>query len=89
MLDLRITSPGHLTPEVVDVLASAPAVAEIAVLPGASVRPDGDVVMATVAREAVAGVVDALVDLGVPKEGAIRVFPVYSWDSWPVTTDGS
>ncbi|TIC85041.1 hypothetical protein E8D34_13240 [Nocardioides sp. GY 10113] len=82
MLDLRISSPADLTPEVVDVLANDPAVDEIAVLPGASVRPDGDVVMAAVAPDAADGIVEALVGLGLLERGALRLVPAYSWVSW-------
>ncbi|MBO0842995.1 MAG: DUF389 domain-containing protein, partial [Nocardioides sp.] len=81
MLYLRIFSPAHLTDAVVDVLSDDPAVSELASVPGASLRPEGDLVTASVAREAVNDVVDRLRALGVHDEGGIHVEPVEAWMS--------
>lgn len=79
MLQLRITSPAHLTSQVIDVLTADPAVSELSSLPGASLRPEGDVVMAGVAREAANDVIDRLRDLDVHKEGSIHVDSAKAW----------
>ncbi|WP_406023761.1 DUF389 domain-containing protein [Nocardioides sp. NBC_00850] len=81
MLQLRITSPTRLTPAVLEILTADPAVSELSSLPGASLRPEGDVVLAAVAREAANDIIDQLRDLGVPKEGSLHVEPVQTWMS--------
>jgi uncharacterized hydrophobic protein (TIGR00271 family) len=81
MLRLRITSPPDLTPPVLDVLTADPAVSELAVLRGASIRPDGDLVLACVAREAANDVVDRLRELELPTYGSIHIEPVRTWIS--------
>jgi hypothetical protein len=58
MLHLRITAPSELTTEVVRVLKSDPAVSSLAVVPTASIRPPGDLILADVAREAANAVID-------------------------------
>ena len=81
MLQLRITSPAYLTPHVIDVLTADPAVSELSSLPGASLRPEGDVVMAGVAREAANDVIDKLRELDVHKQGSIHVDSAKAWMS--------
>ena len=65
MLHLRISVPADHTSGVVAVLERAPAVSRLAVLDGASRRPQGDVVLADVAREAANDICDELLELGV------------------------
>jgi uncharacterized hydrophobic protein (TIGR00271 family) len=79
MLRLRIAAPADLTEEVVGVLRDNPAVSSLAVLPGASLKPEGDVVSADVAREAANAVIDTLRELGVHKEGSLHIEPVQAW----------
>lgn len=79
MLHLRIATPPALTDEVLDLLAVDEAVSCVAVLRGACVKPEGDLVYADVAREATNLVVDALRELGVHREGALHVEPVQAW----------
>ena len=79
MLHLRITAPADLTDDVVEVLSADPAVSSLAVLRGASVVPEGDLVLADVAREAVNDVVDRLQDLGLHEQGTIHLEPVRTW----------
>lgn len=81
MLQLRISSPARLTPAVLEVLTADPAVSELASVPGASLRPEGDLVTAGVAREAANDVIDRLRALGVHKEGSLHVEPVKAWMS--------
>ena len=81
MQHLRISSPAHLTDEVVAVFTDDPAVSHLAVLRGASVEPAGDIVLADVAREATNEIIDRLDALGVPEHGTIHVEPVTTWVS--------
>ncbi|MDQ6527129.1 DUF389 domain-containing protein [Nocardioides sp. LHD-245] len=79
MQHLRITSPRDLTPAVLDVLRADPAVTSLTCVRGAALIPEGDLVEADVPREAVNEVVDALREMGVPREGSIHVAPVTTW----------
>jgi uncharacterized hydrophobic protein (TIGR00271 family) len=81
MLHLRITAPSELTTEVVRVLKSDPAVSSLAVVPTASIRPPGDLILADVAREAANAVIDQLRAAGVPNDGSVHIEPVRTWMS--------
>jgi uncharacterized hydrophobic protein (TIGR00271 family) len=81
MLHIRITSPPEMTTDVVEVLSSDPAVSELAVMPGVSVRPAGDVVLADIAREAANDVVDRLRELDLHRHGSVHLEPVSTWMS--------
>jgi hypothetical protein len=52
MLNLRISSPGDKTDDVLRILQADPGVSSLSVVRGASLRPVGDLVTADVAREA-------------------------------------
>src|SRR5215203_1629297 len=78
-MSLRVSVRAELSAEVVDVLRSDPAVSGLSVLRGASLVPEGDVVLADIAREGVNEVVDRLRDLGVQEDGTIQVEPVHAW----------
>ena len=79
MLHLRISSPAALTDQVLTTLSDDPAVSSLSAVRGASVRPQGDLVYADVAREAANDVVDRLRDLGVHREGSVHIEPVRAW----------
>ena len=81
MLQLRIAVPAHLADEVVGVLADDPAVSSLSRLRGASLRPEGDVFHADVAREAADPIVTRLRELGVHHHGTIHIEPVSTWVS--------
>jgi uncharacterized hydrophobic protein (TIGR00271 family) len=81
MQHLRITTPAHLTDDVVAVFTGDPAVSHLAVLRGASLQPAGDIVHADVAREATNEIVDRLAALGVGEHGTIHIEPVTTWVS--------
>ena len=81
MLQLRVTAPHVLADHVVRQLEADPAVSALLVVPGASVRPQGDLVMAEVPREAANEIIDQLRELGVHREGSIHVEPVRTWIS--------
>ena len=81
MLHLRISVPTDLTAGVVGILERAPAVSSLAVLEGASVKPPGDVVLASVAREAANEVLDELHQHDAQREGTLHIEPVDTWVS--------
>jgi len=79
MLNLRISSPGDQTEDVLRILRADPGVSSLAVVRNASLRPVGDLVTADVAREAANDVVGALRKLGIQREGSLRIEPVSTW----------
>lgn len=81
MQHLRITSPAHLTEQVLAVFSGDPAVSHLAVMRGASLEPAGDIVLADVAREAANEHVDQLIALGIPEHGTLHIEPVTTWVS--------
>ena len=72
-LQIRVAAPAGLTNSVLDTARTAPGTAEIAVFHGASVLPEGDVVVIQVAREAAGDLIQQLHDLGIPRLGSISV----------------
>jgi uncharacterized hydrophobic protein (TIGR00271 family) len=79
MLNLRISSPRDQTEEVLRILGADPGVSSLAVVRDASLRPLGDLVIADVAREAANDVIGALRELGIQREGSLRIEPVNTW----------
>ena len=73
LLQLRVTVPPDRTDRVRELFESDPGTAHLAVLPGASVSPAGDLVLADVARESADGLVAALRELHVQRDGAIAI----------------
>ncbi|GGO03665.1 DUF389 domain-containing protein [Microbispora bryophytorum] len=71
MLHLRIISPFRLTGQVVEVLDRTPGVTNVVFLAKAARRPEGDVVLADVAREAADTVIGRLKALGLERDGSI------------------
>jgi len=76
LLQLRVTVPPDRTGTVVALFEECPGTAHLAVLPGASIAPAGDLVLADVARESADGLVDALKDLAIDRDGAIAMVTV-------------
>lgn len=76
MLHLRIMSPPDRTQPVLDLLRSSPSVANLALLPDASLEPAGDLVLCDVAREGANQVVAALRDLDLHRDGSIAVIHI-------------
>lgn len=79
MLQLRLLAPNKMTDEVVRILEDDPCVSALAVVPGAAVRPAGDLVFADIAREAANDIIDRLRATGVHREGTIEIQPVSTW----------
>jgi uncharacterized hydrophobic protein (TIGR00271 family) len=73
LLQLRVTVPADRTERVRELFARDPGTAHLAVLPGASVFPAGDLVLADVARESADALVSALRELEVHRDGAVAI----------------
>jgi uncharacterized hydrophobic protein (TIGR00271 family) len=73
LLQLRVTVPPDRTDRVRELFENDAGTAHLAVLPGASVSPAGDLVLADVARESADALVSALRDLDVHRDGAIAL----------------
>lgn len=76
LLHLRVTVPSDRTEEVRELFQGDPGTAHLAVLPGASVTPPGDLVLADVARESADALVGALRAIHIDRDGAICLDPV-------------
>ena len=76
LLQLRVTVPPDRTDRVRELFEDDPGTAHLAVLPGASVSPAGDLVLADVARESADALVAALRELNVHRDGAIAITSV-------------
>ncbi|RBY76640.1 hypothetical protein DQ239_14015 [Blastococcus sp. TF02-09] len=76
LLQLRVTVPADRTAQVEDLFTGDPGTAHLSVLPGASVAPAGDLVIAEVARESADGLIHALQQLGVDEDGGIVMVSV-------------
>lgn len=81
MQHLRIASPTALTADVLAALRDDPAITSLTCLSGACLDPEGDIVEADIAREAVNDVVDRLRAVGVHEEGTVQIQPVAAWVS--------
>ena len=73
MLHLRLIVPVDSTDRARSLLADHQGVTNVVVLPGAGVRPEGDVMLADVARESANHVLDQLAGLGLTRRGSITV----------------
>jgi uncharacterized hydrophobic protein (TIGR00271 family) len=73
LLQLRVTVPPDRTDDVRDLFDRCPGTAHLAVLPGASVSPPGDLVLADVARESADALVAGLRALHVDRDGGIAL----------------
>ena len=73
MIHLRIVSRGGKTAGALEVLDSAESVCNVALLEGAARSPDGDLILADVAREDASVVISALRELGIAEDGAISL----------------
>jgi uncharacterized hydrophobic protein (TIGR00271 family) len=79
MLRLTVTTPSELTGQVTGILSGTRAVSTLSVMQGVAVRPQGDVVVANVAREGAHAVIEQLRRIGVHQQGTIEVQPVPTW----------
>src|SRR3954453_14366698 len=77
-MQLRVTVPPDRTDRVRKLFEDDPGTAHLAVLPGASVAPAGDLVLADVARESADGLIAQLRDLGIDRDGGIAMDSVHA-----------
>ncbi|HEX2410398.1 MAG TPA: DUF389 domain-containing protein [Solirubrobacteraceae bacterium] len=73
MVHLRIVTPPDRTDAVLGILDCTPSVINIVQLPAAAHRPDGDVVLADVAREDASVVIEDLKRLKIHEDGSIAL----------------
>jgi uncharacterized hydrophobic protein (TIGR00271 family) len=73
VLHLRVIAPVDCTEQARSLLAAHHGVTNVVVLPGVAVRPEGDLVLADVAREAANHILDELRALGLTERGSIAV----------------
>jgi uncharacterized hydrophobic protein (TIGR00271 family) len=71
LLQLRVTVPADRTDAVRDLFQRDPGTAHLTLLPGASLAPRGDLLLADVARESADGLIDRLRQLDIDRDGAI------------------
>jgi uncharacterized hydrophobic protein (TIGR00271 family) len=73
VVHLRIVVPPAHAADVYDLLCRTPSAIDVIRLPGASTRPDGDVIMCDVAREDASVVISDLKDRGLHEDGSISI----------------
>lgn len=73
MLHIEISTTPDRTERILDVVRDDVAVSSVGVMRGASVRPEGDIVVIDIAREAVSELIEELRALGVPVDGSVRI----------------
>jgi uncharacterized hydrophobic protein (TIGR00271 family) len=70
---IRIVSPPDLTPTVCDLFEKTPSVINVVLLPGTARKPNGDVIMADVAREDASVILADLRKMGLEQRGSIAI----------------
>jgi uncharacterized hydrophobic protein (TIGR00271 family) len=73
MVHLRIVCRGDLIKKVLDLLCASPSAINVVHLPGASHKPQGDLIMCDLAREDASVIISDLKELGVHHGGSIAV----------------
>jgi uncharacterized hydrophobic protein (TIGR00271 family) len=75
MVHLRIVAPADRADRVYAMLCDTPSAIDVIRVPGASVRPSGDLVMCDVAREDASVIISDLRELGIHHDGSISLSP--------------
>jgi uncharacterized hydrophobic protein (TIGR00271 family) len=73
MVHMRIVAPSHSAEKALELLIGAGSAFNVVHLPGAAHKPEGDVLLADVAREDASVIVDDLRELDIPGEGSIAI----------------
>ncbi len=73
MVHLRIVVPGHTADQAVALLKATHSALNVIYLPGAAQKPEGDVILADVAREDASVVISDLRELEIDREGSIAI----------------
>jgi hypothetical protein len=76
VIHLRIVAEPGKTERVLELLESSHSVCNVIYLEGAARHPEGDLILADVAREDASVIISDLKDLGVHHQGAITVEPI-------------
>jgi len=71
----------QLTPDILTLLREHPAVSSLMLGRGASIVPKGDLILADIAREGSNEIIDALLEMGLHKEGTLQLEPIQAWVS--------
>lgn len=83
MLHLRVFCPTDTVGAALDALRDDPAVSSLGCIPGGALKPRGDLIEASVAREGATRVMGLLDDLGIAETGSIEMVPIEAWISRP------
>ena len=73
MIHLRIVAPEGTAHKTLELLCASPSVVNVVHLPGAARKPEGDVSLCDVAREAASVIISDLKELEIPRTGTIAV----------------
>lgn len=73
MIHLRLVVPPDTSQQVLDLMCASPAVASVVHMKGAAYKPDGDLILADVAREDASVIVSDLKELGIQHRGTISL----------------
>src|SRR4051812_29417165 len=73
MYQLRIVAPPECSEQTLALLETAPSVCNIVFLPGSAREPEGDLILADIAREDASVIVSDLRELGLEEEGSIAL----------------
>jgi uncharacterized hydrophobic protein (TIGR00271 family) len=76
VIHLRIVTPADRTDAALEVLERSGSVCNVVALRGAARRPEGDVLLADVAREDASVVISELRELGIQRDGSISIDPI-------------
>ncbi len=76
MVHLRIVAPPDASEHALELLLASGSVCNVVHLPGVAFKPDGDVILADVAREDASVIVQDLRELGIPSTGSITIEPI-------------
>ena len=83
MLHLRVFCPTDTVAAALDALRDDPAVSSLGCIPGGALKPQGDLIEASVAREGATRVMGLLDNLGIAETGSIEMVPIEAWISRP------
>ena len=83
MLHLRVFCPTDTVAAALDALRDDPSVSSLGCIPGGALKPRGDLIEASVAREGATRVMGLLDDLGIAETGSIEMVPIEAWISRP------
>jgi uncharacterized hydrophobic protein (TIGR00271 family) len=76
MVHLRIVAPSDAAEHALELLLASGSVCNVVRLPSVAFKPDGDLILADVAREDASVIVQDLRELGIPQTGSITIEPV-------------